>query len=114
MDVGGPIRSPYDGGRALAAWAWDNRRFVKGRVRLSGADPDDLTIGAAIECAYALLVEAYMGLGMDMLTATESVDRSVGIEVETVTGPAPGAQIPTPAENDAALASLSAMIGGIA
>lgn len=55
-----------------------------------------------------------MGLGMDMLTATESVDRSVGIEVETVTGPAPGAQIPTPAENDAALASLSAMIGGIA
>jgi len=55
-----------------------------------------------------------MGLGMDMLTATESVDRSVGIEVAAVTGPAPGEHVPTPAENDAALASLSAMIGGIA
>jgi hypothetical protein len=104
VDVGGSVRPPYDGIRALAAWAWDNRRLIQGRVTLAGGDAGLLTIGDALDAGYALAVESYVRLGMDLLTAVSNVDKTLGLP----THEAPN--LPTPIDNAKALEQLEAMV----
>ena len=64
-----------------------------------------------LNAAYALLVEEYQRLGMDLLTAIEKVAESIGL---TIPEPAVATEkIPTAADNDRALAELKKMMGGL-
>ena len=60
-----------------------------------------------MDAGYALAVETYVRLGMDLLTATSKVNESLGVEAQ----PAPN--LPTPVDNAKALAELQKMMGGI-
>ena len=60
-----------------------------------------------MDASYALAVETYVRLGMDLLTATTKVNESLGLDAQ----PAPN--LPTPVDNAKALAELSKLMGGI-
>ncbi len=61
---------------------------------------------AFVTAAYALLVETYNALGNDLLTAIDRVNETLGLsEAET-----PGAGVPSPKDNAAALAELERMM----
>lgn len=64
---------------------------------------------------YALLVEAYVQTGMNMIEAIERVDEVCGIAERSPEGsPAvPPERVPSEAENDAALAELTKMMMGV-
>jgi hypothetical protein len=66
-------------------------------------------------------VEAYLRLGIDMLTAVEKTDESLGLlavdDPTPVASAVPGTadrpeRVPTAAENDRALRELQQMMGG--
>jgi hypothetical protein len=60
-----------------------------------------------MDAGYALAVETYIRLGMDLLSATAKVNETLGLK----TDPAPN--LPTPIDNAKALAALQAAVGGI-
>lgn len=69
-----------------------------------------MTASRFLDCAYTLLVDARVGLGMDFVSAVEKTNESLGLAVEE--GPVL-ARVPTPAGNARALQELSAMMGGM-
>jgi len=63
----GQFRPPYQSALALGAWAWENRSFIEGKVALSGGDPDELTLRRFLDISYALLVDEYQRIGMNLV-----------------------------------------------
>ncbi len=61
---------------------------------------------AFVASAYALLVETWMGLDNDMLTAIDKVNEQIGLSMVEETEPG----VPNAAGNAAALAELERMI----
>lgn len=70
-----------------------------------------LTLRSFLSSAFALLAEARVALGVDLLTAVDRVNESLGLAPPTADG-APPAKVPTAAENDRALAELRALMAG--
>lgn len=59
-------------------------------------------------------MESYVSLGMSLPVALERVDESLGIRVSHPPGGQPvTAAVPTPAQNEASLAQLNALLGGV-
>lgn len=72
---------------------------------MSGADPDRMTLRRFIDVAFAILVEEYQRLGVDLLSAIDKV-AALGGEPE-----------PTPdkvaEQNAKSMAALMGMLGGV-
>lgn len=70
-----------------------------------------MTAARFLDCAYTLLVDARVGLGMDFMSAVEKTNESLGLapNAEAVAS----VRVPTPEENTRALAQLTAMMGGM-
>jgi hypothetical protein len=60
-----------------------------------------------LQCAYALLVESWVTVGVDVLTATVKVDESLGLTESDSPG------MPGPEDNARALAELQAEMKGL-
>jgi hypothetical protein len=58
-----------------------------------------------MDAGYALAVETYVRLGMDVLSAAARVDETIGLE------PLAAPNLPTPIDNAKALADLQAAVG---
>ena len=63
-----------------------------------------------LSCGYTLLVETFLRMGSDMLTAIEETDKAIGLLAPGEMAPA---AVPAPSQNDRALAELSSMMAGI-
>jgi hypothetical protein len=68
-----------------------------------------MTLRGFLQCGYALLVEAHMGVGADLMTAVGRADHSL---FGDPAAPAP-VDDPETIDNDAALAQLQQMMMGI-
>lgn len=60
-----------------------------------------------MDASYALAVETYVRLGMDLLSATSKVDETLGLDA------LPAPNLPTPVDNSKAMAELQKMMDGI-
>lgn len=60
-----------------------------------------------MSCGYALLVEAYLRMGMDMLTAVQRVEESCGLAAASPEVPA---GMPSVQDNQRALAELESQL----
>jgi hypothetical protein len=60
-------------------------------------------------------VEFWRSTGLDLLAATQRTDESLGLVpgVDGTVAVAGSSELPTPADNDKALAQLSAMMAGV-
>ncbi len=58
---------------------------------------------------YTVLVEAYRGLGADLLSAVDKANQSLGLAAQ----PEPAVAAPTPSDNDLALAELQRATAGL-
>ncbi len=108
MADGGADRPPYASALAVGLWAHENSGYVKGRIALAGGDPDVLTLRRFIDVAFAILVEEYQRLGIDLLSALEKVGALGSSEP-----PEPVAPVPSAAENKQAMDQLMTMMGGV-
>ena len=88
MADGAADRPPYRSALAIGSWAHQNRGYIEGRIGLAGGDPQQMTLRRFIDVAYAILVEEYQRLGVDLLSALEKVaalgqsDSEPGVEVQ--------------------------------
>ncbi len=60
-----------------------------------------------MDAGYALAVETYLRLGVDLLTASTRVNESLGLEA------LPAPNLPTPIDNAKAMEQLQNMMGGL-
>jgi hypothetical protein len=71
---------------------------------LAGGDPDRMTLRRFIDVGFAILVEEYQRLGVDLLSAIEKVGALGGGEVESE---------PARIDNAQSVSQLMAMLGGV-
>lgn len=64
-----------------------------------------------LDAAYAVLVEEFRRLGMDLITAVSRVNEMIGLEAES-TPEAAEPPVPSAADNTRALNELAVMMGG--
>ena len=106
MAVGGHHQEgPYGAVIVVMTWAIQNRSFVEGRLRLSGADPDKMLFSHVLDVAYTLLVELFQSSGQTLFEAIETVE-GLGLESE------PTPKLPTPQDEAANMALLSGALAG--
>ncbi len=74
---------------------------------MAGGDPDRLTLRRFIDVAFAILVEEYQRLGIDLLSALEKVG-ALGTSAEDAKP-----DVPSPVENKQAMDQLMTMMGGV-
>ncbi len=73
-----------------------------------------MTLRRFTEAAYALLVEAWMRLPhIDLLTAVEKVDESIGLTLRNAENGAVQPRQPSPADNERALHELAMLTSGV-
>jgi hypothetical protein len=70
-----------------------------------------MTLRDFLDAGYALLVSAYQSVGMDVVTAIESVDAAIGITRVDDDGEP---RVPAEIDNDASLEELSKLMGNLA
>jgi hypothetical protein len=68
-----------------------------------------MTLRRFLDAGYALLVEAWQGVGSQLLESIERADESLGLRAAGK----PVAVTPSPVDNDRALAELNAMMAGV-
>jgi len=74
-----------------------------------------MTMRRFLDSGYALLVETFLRMGTDMLTAIEAVDEAIGLigaPPEVLVAVAER-RVPSAADNDRALAELKGLVGGL-
>ena len=98
--------APYDAAVALSAFALEHEGYIRGRIILGGGNVDQTTLREFLEVAYTLLVDGYRAFNMDMLTAVEKVNESLGLK------PAEPPGVPGPAENTRSLQELERLMAG--
>ena len=108
MGGDGDHRPPYDAARALSAFAWEHKSYVEGRIAVSGGNPDTMSLRLFLAAAYSILVDGYRQFNMDLLTAVEKVNESLGITPAAVP-----AEAPAGSDNTLALRQLETMMGGL-
>ena len=54
---------------ALGSWAWENRSLIQGRIDANGGDSESMSLRRFLNVAYAILVEEYQRLGIDLISA---------------------------------------------
>ncbi len=74
---------------------------------MSGADPTTLTLRRFIDVAFAILVEEYQRLGVDLLSALEKVG-ALGSSPEDAKP-----DVPSPVDNARSMDALMGMLGGV-
>ncbi len=122
MDGRGSVCPPYRDALALGAWAYKNRPLIHGRVALAGGDPDRLTLRSFLDSAYVLLVEDYQHMGSGRVPINMAVSAADELIEHVASGgktPLPTveeapASVPSPADNDRAMAELQGLMGGFA
>lgn len=116
MDGRGSVHAPYGAALALGRWAWENRLLIFGRIALNGGDPERISLPSFLAAAYALLVEAYERIGaggMDLPSAVQTANESIGLAVPVEDGVVVLDSQPTAADNDRAMAELQRMMSGV-
>jgi hypothetical protein len=71
-----------------------------------------MTMRDFLDAGYAHLVASYESVGMDLVTATENVDRAIGLSEATGENHVASDQ-PLQVDNDASLRELSKLMGGV-
>lgn len=112
MAAGGQLGAePYGTIIALGGWAAANRGYINGRILLAGHDPSTIEFRWVIDMARVLVLETYRELGLKFQEAVDELDdRIVGVDGSAA--PKRERPAPRPADNDASLAMLQAMMGG--
>ena len=74
-----------------------------------------MTMRHFLACAYAMLVDEYQRIGIDLLSALEKVNNSLGLSAlsHEQSVEASDEKVPTAADNTQPLAELQQMMGGV-
>ena len=77
-------------------------------MTLAGGDPERMNLRSFLNAGFALLVEAYTGLGVNLVEACERAWEGIGVEK------APEAvEASVEAQNEASFAQLEALMQGV-
>ena len=111
MVAGGHFRPPYGDALSLGGWAWENRSLLEGRITLAGGDPDTMTLRRYLDVAYAIFVEEYQRLGMNLMDALEKTESMRARKIENNGVSAGPSEAEIARRNEASLQELNKLLG---